>query len=186
VDKLNKKIFFLLSLKLKRVIFSPIILLQSDMEVEINNTRIKYEDGKVSSYIKKGNSKVFKWFHLEGGINNGYIVIGINKKNYLYSRVMYKIYNPEWDIEDTSMNNYIDHKDGNTLNNNIDNLQKKTHQQNCWNQVRAKGYCWNKSKNKYQAQICVNNEIKHLGHFDNETDARNAYLEAKKIHHKIS
>jgi len=155
------------------------------MEVEINNTRIKYEDGKVSSYIKWVRSKVFKWFHLKGYINHGYRVIGINNKRYKYSRIIYKLYNPEWDIEDTSMNNLIDHIDGNTLNDNIDNLQKKTHQQNMWNQVRAKGYSWNKKMNKYEAQIAVNNKQKHLGLFDNETDAHNAYLEAKKIHHKI-
>jgi hypothetical protein len=83
------------------------------------------------------------------------------------------------------MNNFIDHLDGNKLNNNIENLQKKTHQHNMWNQINAKGYSWSKQKNKYQAQICVNSKNKHLGYFDNEIDARNCYLDAKKIHHKI-
>ena len=98
---------------------------------------------------------------------------------------MYKIYNPAWDIEDISTNNFIDHLDGNTFNNNIDNLQKKTNQQNQWNQLNAKGYSWVKKDKKYRARICVNNKYIHLGYFDNETDAHNAYLEAKKIYHKI-
>jgi len=155
------------------------------MEVIINDTKIKYEDGKVYSYIKNKGAKVFKWHVLEGYINDRYRVVGINKKAYKYSRVMYKIYNPEWDIEDYSILNIIDHLDGNKLNNNIDNLQKKTQQQNCWNRVNAKGYTWHKRMKKYQAKICVNNKIIHLGYFDNETDAHNAYLEAKKIYHKI-
>jgi len=155
------------------------------MEVIINNTKIKYEEGKVSSYIKRGRSKVFKWYVLEGCIGDGYRKIKINIKAYKYSRVMYKIYNPDWDIEDVSIFNIIDHLDGNTLNDNIENLQQKTQQQNMWNRVRAKGYSWNKQANKYQAQIRVNKKDIYLGLFDNETDAHNAYLEAKKIYHKI-
>jgi len=155
------------------------------MEVIINDKRIKYEDGKVYSYLKRYPSKVFKWYVLKGYNDQGYTKITINIKKYKYSRVIYKLYNPEWDIEDCSILNVIDHLDGNTLNDNIDNLQKKTQQQNMWNQVRAKGYSWNKNENKYTAQICVNNKRINLGYFDNETDARNAYLEAKKIHHKI-
>jgi len=155
------------------------------MEVIINDTKIKYEDGKVYSYLKYGRSKVFKWYVLKGYNDQGYTKITINKKKYKYNRVIYKLYNPEWDIEDVSFLNVIDHKDGNTLNDNIDNLQKKTQQENCWNRVNAKGYYWNKNMKKYQTQICVNNKTINLGYFDNETDARNAYLEAKKIHHKI-
>ena len=118
------------------------------MEVIINDTKIKYEDGKVYSYIKNKNSKVFKWFHLIGHTDKRYKKISINSKRYQYIRVIYKIYNPEWDIEDISTNNFIDHLDGNTFNNNIDNLQKKTNQQNQWNQLNAKGYSWVKKDKK--------------------------------------
>ena len=167
------------------MLFLSINLITKAMEVEINNRRIKYEDGKVYSYIKNRNSKVFKWYILKGYINNGYRRIKINKKIYKYSRVKYKLYNPEWDIEDRSMNNFIDHLDGNTFNDNIENLRSVTNQQNMWNQVNAKGYYWVKNRNKYKSTIGVNNKYIHLGYFDNETDAHNAYLDAKKIYHKI-
>ena len=39
-------------------------------------------------------------------------------------------------------------------------------------------------KNRYEAQIKVNNKSIHLGSFDKEEDARQAYLDAKKIYHK--
>ena len=155
------------------------------MEVIINDRKIKYEDGKMYSCVKRYPSKVFKWYHLKGSFDGRYIKIKIKKKNYYYHRVIYKLHNPEWDITDNSMNNVIDHLDGNKLNNNIENLQKKTHQQNGWNQINVKGYSWSKRDNKYCAKITVNYKSVYLGLFDNETDAHNAYLEAKKIYHKI-
>ena len=39
--------------------------------------------------------------------------------------------------------------------------------------------------NKWKAQIRLDGKLKHLGYFVNEEDARNAYLNAKLIYHKI-
>jgi len=155
------------------------------MECVINNTRLKYEKANVFSYIKYGRSKIFKWYLLKGCVNDGYTHIMINKKTYKYHRVVYKMYNPEWDIEDVSKSNLIDHIDGERTNNVIENLRKATHQQNQWNHVNAKGYYWNKKTNKYYSQIQLNGKSKYIGSFDNKIDAYNSYLEAKKIHHKI-
>ena len=57
--------------------------------------------------------------------NKDYWVYRINiegRKFYLH-RVIYKLYNPEWNIYDTSTDNMIDHRNNNPLDNNIDNLQ---------------------------------------------------------------
>jgi len=35
------------------------------------------------------------------------------------------------------------------------------------------------------AYISINRRMKHLGYYENEIDARNAYLKAKKQIHKI-
>ena len=43
-----------------------------------------------------------------------------------------------------------------------------------------KGYSWNNQKQKFQARIKINQRIRHLGFFDNEEDAHNAYLVAKR------
>jgi hypothetical protein len=82
--------------------------------------------------------------------------------------------------------NSIDHIDGNRSNNKIDNLRDVTHQQNHWNRTTAKGYYFNKTLNKFYAQICINREVKHLGYFHTKQEARNAYLKAKETYHIIA
>jgi hypothetical protein len=82
--------------------------------------------------------------------------------------------------------NFIDHIDGNPSNNKIENLRDVTAQQNQWNQTKAKGYCWSKFANKFQAQIKINRKVKFLGYFQTEQEARNAYLKAKEIYHVIN
>jgi len=155
------------------------------MEVIINNTKIKYEHGKVYSFIKKANCKNYKWFLLKGSINKcGYRIVRINKKLYNYHRVIYQLFNKDWDIDDYSQNNFIDHIDRNTLNNNIENLRVVTRQENSFN-TNAKGYSWNKQCNKWQVQLMVNGEYQYGELFIHEEDARNKYLEMKKIYHVI-
>ena len=58
------------------------------------------------------------------------VIIIINIKAYKYHRVVYKCYNPEWDINDSSRDNSIDHIDRNRLNNNINNLRVVNNSQN--------------------------------------------------------
>jgi hypothetical protein len=117
---------------------------------------------------------------------NGYLFCRINRKFYRKHRLIYYANNQDWDITDGSIaNNSIDHIDGNRKNNNIINLRVVTHQQNHFNQTKAKGYCWHKKNKKWLAQITVDNKNIHLGYFDKEDDARTAYLEAKEIYHKI-
>ena len=79
----------------------------------------------------------------------------------------------------------IDHQDGNKLNNSLDNLRVVTHQQNQWNQNKAKGYYFNKASQKWKAQINLNNKNIYLGLFNTESEARVSYLTAKLIYHKI-
>lgn len=57
--------------------------------------------------------------------------------------------------------------------------------QNKWNSKNSKGYHWHKPNKKYVAQIRLNGELIHLGYFYTAEEARNAYLKAKKIYHKI-
>ena len=80
------------------------------------------------------------------------------------------------------MDNLIDHIDRDKLNNNIENLRVVTNQQNQWNQNR-KGYYFHKATGKYRACIRVDGNLKYLGYFENEDDARNAYLNGKAKYH---
>jgi len=120
---------------------------------------------------------------------NGYKFIIISPKQYLLHRVNYYTHNQTWDIHNTSTDNEIDHIDNKGdlpkhQYNNIENLRVVTHQENHFNR-KCKGYCWDKSRQKWLAQIMVNGKTKFLGRFVLEEDARNAYLEAKKIYHII-
>ena len=153
------------------------------MDCELNGRLLKYEDGKLYVW-REINYKPSYWFELKGSVHKitGYRCVMINKKNYLYHRVVYFLHNHDWDIHDTCRDNSIDHIDRDKLNNNIENLRVVTNQQNLWNQ-NCKGYYFNKPNGKYKAQIMVNEKNNYLGRFVSEDDARNAYLLAKEKYH---
>lgn len=77
-----------------------------------------------------------------------------------------------FDIESSTL---VDHIDGNTLNNSIDNLRAADHKSNSSNMVNAKGYYYSSKLGKYCAQF----QHKHIGVFDTEVEASLAYLDAK-------
>jgi hypothetical protein len=81
--------------------------------------------------------------------------------------------------------NELDHINGIRDDNRICNLRSVNRQQNNWNRVNAKGYHWHKSSNKWAAQIRLNSKAFHLGLYNTEEEARNAYLQAKEKYHKI-
>ena len=153
------------------------------MNCELNGMKIKYEDGKVWMW-RENKTKPSYWFELKGTINksSGYRIVSIKNKLYLYHRVVYFIHNDDWDIHNSSTDNSIDHIDRDKLNNSIENLRVVTHSQNQWNRD-GKGYSFNKNAGKYVAKIRLNCKRKYLGSFENPEDARQAYLEAKKIYH---
>ena len=117
------------------------------------------------------------------------ICFNIEKKKYRMKlhRVIYFVHNPDWDIYDSSPDNFIDHiehQDGVPLDNSIGNLRVVSKQQNQWN-TNAKGYTWHIQRQKWQAQIAINGYRKYLGCFDNECDAHDVYLAAKALYHII-
>jgi hypothetical protein len=44
----------------------------------------------------------------------------------------------------------------------------------------VKGYSWDAQKNKWKARLKVNQRLRHLGYFDTEENAHQAYLVAKR------
>lgn len=76
----------------------------------------------------------------------------------------------------------VDHKDGNKLNNQRQNLRIANSYENQHNQVKHcnntsgyKGVSWNKSSNKWQVSIQINNKNKYIGVFENKIDAAKEY-----------
>jgi len=116
---------------------------------------------------------------------NGYLYPGINIKGIQYGCLghilaWYLHYN---EVINISME--IDHIDGNRSNNKIENLRIITPQQNRFNNHTCKGYYYHKTNKKWNAQIKVNRKNIYIGTFNTEQEARQAYLNAKEIYHKI-
>ena len=150
------------------------------------DTKLRFCEGKV---FRQSITKSKKWKCVDNLTPNniGYIRIGLTNKEgkrkmFQLHRIVYKAYHPSWDIMDSSMNNCIDHIDGNKQNNNIENLRVVTNQENQFN-TKAKGYYFNKRRNKWMAYIMVDGKLINLGYYDTEAEARQAYLTAKaKLH----
>ena len=119
----------------------------------------------------------------------GYLTCSINlngkPRRFLKHRLVYFAHHQEWDIFDTSTDNYIDHFSRVKTDNSKENLRKLTDQENHFN-TDAKGYCWDKSRNKWLAYIQLDYKFINLGRFEKEEDARKAYVDAKKKYHIIS
>jgi len=78
----------------------------------------------------------------------------------------------------------LDHENRIKNDNRISNLRILTHSENISNND-AKGYCFHKHNKKWVSTITKNKQTIHLGYFNTEEEARQAYLSAKKIYHKI-
>lgn len=109
----------------------------------------------------------------------GYRIIKINKKPYKEHRLIWIYHNG--DIKNKLQ---IDHINGIKNDNHIENLRLVTNQENSFN-AKAKGYCWCKRTKKWSSYIYINSKHKSLGYYDNEKDAREAYLIAKEKYHVI-
>lgn len=115
----------------------------------------------------------YRWYHIKGG--NTYYARRLIVKNGKNTFV-----NMQRDILPNAKE--IDHEDRNGLNNQLHNLRECSHSDN---QKNRKGYGASKylgvSKhlnNKWLARININGKQKHIGIFNNEIDAANAYNKA--------
>ena len=138
-----------------------------------------YRDGRVEKCRLFKNKKE-KLTLQKTNTHYGYYKTVIKKKDILIHRIIGYAF-LGLDINNPKI--YIDHIDHNRQNNNWLNLRIVTPQQNNFNFSNVKGYSL--ENNKYRANIKVNGKTIHLGTFEKEEDARNAYLEAKKIYHII-
>lgn len=136
-----------------------------------------YRCGNVYRLMKNGD-----WRLVHNVVNDGrgYNCIKCNgKMKYRHRIIAYAYLN--LDIDDPT--SIIDHRNGNRIDNRVDNLYVGSQQDNTCNRRTAKGYYWNKPTNKWKAQIKVNYKVIYLGRFNLEADARAAYLAAKLIYH---
>jgi hypothetical protein len=150
------------------------------------NYELKYVENENEFYVKKGDDWILKKFSVK---SCGYLQTAFrfekNKRTFILKhRLVFFAYNENFEIfRRSTTENFIDHVNGNPSNNRIENLRLVTHQQNQFNRKRARGYSWHKQNKKWRAAIRINGKKKHLGYFESEQDAREAYLKAKEIYH---
>jgi hypothetical protein len=117
--------------------------------------------------------------------NTGYICIKLDSKKYQAHRLAWLYvygYMPK---------NDVDHINGNRIDNRIINLREATRSENIQNLKKCNsnnktgllGSCFNKSVNKFQAQIVINYKRIHLGYFNTAIEAHEAYIKAKRELH---
>lgn len=78
----------------------------------------------------------------------------------------------------------VDHIDNDKTNNKLINLQLITQRKNASKNrsgtSKFTGVCFKKANKKWLSSIQINGKTKHLGYYDNEIDAHNAYQEKLK------
>ena len=93
-------------------------------------------------------------------------------------RIAWALVNNRWP------NHEIDHWDHNPSNNRISNLRDATPTENQHNRKSPRGY--SRKRNKWSARILLAGKTIHLGDFNTEDEAHQAYLRAKAIYHPSS
>ena len=157
-------------------------MLMNNLNQDLLCELFEYKDGHLYWKVNKGRAKNGT---KAGSIHNqGYLSVRINKKAYLLHRLIYLYHNgvlPE----------FIDHINGNKLDNHIENLRPATLSQNGCNATLSKrntsgikGVSWNKRYNKWEAYLNKNNKRTCIGKFSSLEEATKAVTEARNIYHK--
>jgi hypothetical protein len=110
---------------------------------------------------------------------NGYISINMKLDNKSYQLLGHQF---AYYLTYGKLVDMIDHIDTDRTNNKISNLREVSNQQN---QFNTNAYGYRLQNNRYTAQIKLNGKSIHLGSFNTPEEAKQAYLDAKKIYHKI-
>lgn len=149
----------------------------------------KIEDiSDIKNYLSYNpETGIFMWFKKYGTTNKlniplmnqnskGYHLIYFKGKSYLAHRIAwYYVYGE-------LPSNYIDHIDGNKLNNKINNLREITFRKNTHNKKRHRegkllGCYYSKINKNWVSQLYFKGKTYHLGVFKTELEAHKRYLE---------
>lgn len=159
---------------------------------ELTETFVPVRDHPLYEISNKGNvmnvrkRQIMKpWMHTEGYWCVDLVVSKTNRTRFRLHRLIAIHFIPNPDNLP-----YVDHIDGNRLNNSIENLRWCTMSQNNMNKGATpgssssyKGVSWTKDKNKWKAFTKLNGKMIHLGYHECEEDAARAYdAKARELH----
>jgi hypothetical protein len=118
-----------------------------------------------------------------GTVKNGYIAISISRANFFAHRLAWLYMTGDWPEE------YVDHINGNGLDNRWINLRAATRSQNQHNgPLRAnnksgyKNVCWDKRNRKWVVKVCKDKKVYEGGLF---TDLEKAALAAEALRNQL-
>ena len=151
---------------------------QSDFEPAVRKflELFEYRDGHL--YRKHGQ------FAGKAGTlhHTGYVQVKVGKKNYRAHRIIFAMHHGY-------LPDYIDHIDGNSLNNQIENLREATNQQNQYNvglvirnKSGAKNVIWN--RNRWKVYMRINKKMTYVGAFEDFELAELVAVEARNKFHR--
>jgi len=113
----------------------------------------------------------------------GYYVVDLKKEDVRKTFKVHRLIAFSF-IENPKKLPFINHIDGNKLNNNIENLEWVSNRENCCHaksilnkSSKYTGVCYRKNRNKWQASIIFNGNQIYLGSFENEIDAYKKRIE---------
>lgn len=128
--------------------------------------------GKIFALDKKGKREI------KGAKDkNGYLKITLvsdDKKNLYFRkhRLIAEAFLGKSDMQ-------VNHKDGNILNNELNNLEYVTSMENQSHRRKMEGrdvgVCWAKKENKWRAYLQHNKKWYHLGFYEEKHEAKQAY-----------
>jgi len=143
-------------------------------------------DESTGIFVRKKSNNRWHAGKVAGSIDaKGYRVISIDNKAYKAHRLAWLYVYGVWPTND------IDHKDHNTLNNQIKNLRDVTMTGNQQNRIKANknngssllGAHFHSRTGKYQVKITVDGKSEYLGLFDTSEEAHAVYISAKRQCH---
>lgn len=157
--------------------------------MELTQTRVRElfdyrEDGALIAKERQRGRKFGKPIGCPSAAKDG--------KTYLISMIagrLYKVHRLVFLYHHGFMPECVDHIDGESLNNRIENLRdagasgnarNKSHSKN--NTSGYKGVTYDKRRSKWVAQIMVDRKHLHVGQFDCPEKAHAAYIEAARKH----
>ena len=116
--------------------------------------------------------------------SNGYIRGNFYYQSFLENRLIWLYHYGVWPT------GVLDHRNGNTTENTLKNLRDSTNRQNQFNMKshkgstsKYKGVSWNKALSKWHVQYRFKTERVHVGYFESEEVAAQAYRDATETIH---
>ena len=166
--------------KLKKTLILDITKVEVWTEIDVAPEYMISSFGRVRR--KKPRSDGSDFYPKPGRDSKGYIQVALNGKPYLLHRLLAQAFIPNPEGKP-----FVDHIDGDPLNNCLSNLRWATATENQRNSKKRKdntsefkGVSFHKATGKWRVRIKVDGKEKHLGYFHTPEEAAAVYEEAAK------